>query len=982
MATSNRLRRSVLLVLLALLAQLAVSLQPAHAADAPCSDLLVSSLAIAPSPTTVGATTTIDISVTNAGTCATPAFLVQWRQDRFAATGPNTQVAGLAAGASTTVRLPFIFTSPGNFLTAVELDTQNSVLETNEVNNLEIEPITVAPAQAELLVTSIVATPTPAIQGSVTKIDVTVQNAGNLAAGAFTVELSPGFFLPTLRTQVNALAAGASTVVTFTHTYASPGDVNLTATVDSTFAVPEANELNNSRSQALTVVPATIDLVVSDISLSPSPVVQGRLAQITVKLRNDGNSPAGGFTTRVKPTWFSPDLTTFVPVLDPGQEIARTFDFTFPFAGTFTVTATVDSTGAVTETNEGNNSRSVDVVVEPPLPDLEITNVDVVPVSPVSGLAMRADITVVNSGNDPSGSFLVRWKPWFFGPDLAQQVNGLAVGESRTVSIEYAYPFPGTFDSWITVDPANAVAEVSESNNQVTEKVVVQTPFVDLVMVDLAVEPGGLAADQPATAKMTIRNDGNAPAGNFLVTWKPSPLDADRSVPVNGLAPGETKVVEATFTYGQAAKLVTTTATVDSANQVKESSETNNSVTKNIDVSPVGPDLVISNLAIVSDGAVTQGVPITVRATVQNLGARAAGPFQVEWNPAVPFELISQGPATLSTQLPGLAAGATTTVDFVYSFPAQGNFRSVARADAFSNVTETNEANNLKILNITAAPGIDVSITSFSVVPRVGANVVRGAEAIGRITVRNNGFFPARNVLVHWNPSGTSTNFFNPSKTIAELLPGASATVEISSSYWFPGTYQTAASVDTFNSIVEFNETNNTATSSVVVGERSAQFRIDYDSFIADDAFEDGVDGNGEWFVFMATLSPNAHCNLSLDLSILPGDTTFLNQDGIACVQDDSNDDVEDGQTRGVHKSITVTIPDTSFVLVGGGALEVDDIEIVVTGATFTGYWLDFLSFDQALAQPSKLVGTDSNHYRVNYSVHLVGDAPPPLFNG
>ena len=96
---------------------------------------------------------------------------------------------------------------------SVELDTENAVLETNEVNNLEIAPITVAPAQAELLVTAVTVTPTPAVQRSVTKIDVTVQNAGNLAAGAFTVELSPGGFLPALRTQVDGLAAGTSTVV-------------------------------------------------------------------------------------------------------------------------------------------------------------------------------------------------------------------------------------------------------------------------------------------------------------------------------------------------------------------------------------------------------------------------------------------------------------------------------------------------------------------------------------------------------------------------------------------------------------------------------------------------------------------------------------------------------------------------------------------------------------------------------------------------
>jgi hypothetical protein len=257
--------------------------------------------------------------------------------------------------------------------------------------------------------------------------------------------------------------------------------------------------------------------------------------------------------------------------------------------------------------------------------------------------------------------------------------------------------------------------------------------------------------------------------------------------------------------------------------------------------------------------------------------------------------------------------------------------------------------------------------------------VVRQAEAVGRVTIRNDGFFPARNFTVAWNPSGSTTNFFSPSKPVVELLAGASTTVEISSSYPFTGTFTSAAMVDAGNTVIESNETNNTATTTVVVGERTATLRVNYNSFIADHAFADGLNGDGEWFHLLAAFNPGGHCTANIDLSILPGSTQIFSSDGVSCT-DLEVDGVNDGENHGLNRSLTVTIPDTLPLVIGGAALEIDDfLGLFVTGGDFTGAWLAVIPFEDAVKGKSGQTPADPANYRVNWSVTVL-TPPPPVF--
>jgi len=94
--------------------------------------------------------------------------------------------------------------------------------------------------------------PQPFEAGTAYDIDVLVRNIGEAAAGQFNVELAAdGTFVGSV--QVNGLAAGSSTTVTFTWTPQVAGDYTLRAIADPENAVAEENEANNEATALVTV---------------------------------------------------------------------------------------------------------------------------------------------------------------------------------------------------------------------------------------------------------------------------------------------------------------------------------------------------------------------------------------------------------------------------------------------------------------------------------------------------------------------------------------------------------------------------------------------------------------------------------------------------------------------------------------------------------------------------------------------------------
>ncbi|HEX3540141.1 MAG TPA: CARDB domain-containing protein [Acidimicrobiales bacterium] len=544
-----------------------------------------------------------------------------------------------------------------------------------------------------------------------------------------------------------------------------------------------------------------VDLAITGFSVSPTQPVAGEPANIAITVTNQGTCDAQGFVVQFMQSQFGgAGPSGAVPGLAAGDTTTVDLTYTFPKAGNFLTVAQADPGNKIPETNKKNNLQILSVTVVPATVDLTISNFSLNPDEPVQGRVTTASITVTNLGNSAAGAFRVEWDPRPFVTPLSVQLNGLGAGASQTVTLNYTYLTPGPTPSYdvstkAIVDPTNTVKETNENNNTASMTIQVFPPLPDLTVLGVTTSPNPVAG-VPVTVSIDVGNVGVAPAGPFLVQWKPGPFIAPLTVQVNKLAASSSTVVNLSYTYARSGTY-NSTVTVDPTNQVKELFENNNTAAFQVALSVPFIDLVALGLTS-NPGSPTQGVPATITVTVQNQGNIAAGPFLVAWNPDT-TGLIVPSAQTLSSQVNGLAAGATTTVTFSFSYPKFGDFRTLAQVDPLNAVKENNKTNNDVLLPLTVQPGdVDIDITSFSVNPNP-ALWLKSASAT--ITVTNDGTYPAGNFAIQWKMASGDSG--GPAAFLPGLLPGDSATVTLKGTYFSPGVFTTEAVVDPFNQLTE-----------------------------------------------------------------------------------------------------------------------------------------------------------------------------------
>ncbi len=215
------------------------------------------------------------ILVSNQGNAAAGAFTVRLHfHPNTGLPDCNWDVAGLGAG-STTGYLDQAScnratnAAPGGYRTDLTLDVEGEIAESNENNNTSNQPLTVTSSggggggggggnagQPDLVITSVVFNPNPAIQGRPFAALITISNQGNAAAGIFTVRLRfhQNTGLPDCNWDVSTLGAGGSIRLDCTlTTNAPPGGYRTDLIVDVEGEIAESNENNNTSNQPLTV---------------------------------------------------------------------------------------------------------------------------------------------------------------------------------------------------------------------------------------------------------------------------------------------------------------------------------------------------------------------------------------------------------------------------------------------------------------------------------------------------------------------------------------------------------------------------------------------------------------------------------------------------------------------------------------------------------------------------------------------------------
>lgn len=345
------------------------------------------------------------------------------------------------------------------------------------------------PALPDLSVVSITeftytpATPTPNVQGCwmlymppFIGLRVTVQNTGTAAAGTFAVNLNGSVLM------VSGLGAGQTTTVDYTGQTLTR---TRTATVDSTGLVAESDESNNTLTLTLSAatstatrtplstqcaptktptigIPNGVDLVISSITSIGSTPVCANQRKVNVVVTNMGNTAAGTFYVSVNGTQYS------VTSLGAGQSVTITVSLTSP------ITAIADSTNLVAETNESNNSSTVNLPVpsQAPtctptgpglLPDLVISSITYVGSSPACLNQPKDNVVVSNIGTAAAGAFYVSIN------GNQTPISGLGAGQSITLTVS------ATTSITAIADSTNTVGELNESNNTASANLPIPT---------------------------------------------------------------------------------------------------------------------------------------------------------------------------------------------------------------------------------------------------------------------------------------------------------------------------------------------------------------------------------------------------------------------------------------------------------------------------------------------------------------------------
>ncbi|HVN77302.1 MAG TPA: CARDB domain-containing protein [Thermoanaerobaculaceae bacterium] len=362
-------------------------------------DLVVAASSVDPSRVAAGTTVTVTFTIRNTGDRESgPSHVrVEARHttDPSAVFGGNPALDPVPAHSMVTRAFPVHFPGTartGLYRVQVTADSNGDVAEVDEGNNVgpELQLLVVertpsqvreemARPQADFVVQRVRLFPTTAHGGESVSVLFDVVNQGDAAATASTaaVRLStaPGANAGSAAIPLLHQGESKSVVVPVTApNVASATDLVVTAIADAPGEFAESDETNNRGSATMRLLPPLLpNLVIENLTVSPSTVARGGSVHLHFQLVNRGDADARAMTTRL----FLSSSRTYQPrtvLTDFGisglqAHTNTTYDFTYTIpastaAGSYYLGVKADGGDAVSETSENDNISAVSIVVQ------------------------------------------------------------------------------------------------------------------------------------------------------------------------------------------------------------------------------------------------------------------------------------------------------------------------------------------------------------------------------------------------------------------------------------------------------------------------------------------------------------------------------------------------------------------------------------------------------------------------------------------
>jgi len=650
------------------------------------------------------------------------------------------------------------------------VDVYKHVTESNETNNEKT--VIFSAALPDLVIEDVTWLPMDTAVGDNVTFTVTVRNQGSGKAGESRIQ----FYIGTLHTEyldVPEIAAGSKVTASFIWAAQSnPNEVRAVADCDSGLA--ESNENNNAFTNDISVIPP--DLIIQDITWTPTDAIVGDTATFTVIVKNQGSGKAEDFYVAC---YVDGDLLTYEFINQVAVDATGNATFTWMVqSSSHAIRAVVDYNQKLLESDEDNNETTI--TMAPAMPDLVIDTITLSPTEFSAGDEVDFNVIIKNQGSQKAHAFRVAY---YVDDSAAGYQDVTYVDAGATVTYKFPWTaLDGNHSIKIAADSNNQIDEVEENNNVRTLNI----PSPDLIVQEITWSPADAAVGDTVTFTVITRNQGSGEAGSSQVT-----CSVDGSIVGSDEAPAIDAGIGAstTFKWVAEAGIHIIELFVDPDDQVTEVDETNNE--KLIEFSTLTSDLVIKDaLWSMENSLISNDVDFVI--TIENQGSNTAGVSEL----ILYIDDVSAG----NCEVPQIPAGDSVTKTFTRNVRTGAHTARVV-ADSGDQVAEIDEANNEKTLDFsTLYPDLIVRDITWS-----PTSAAVGETVTFTVNIKNQGKEEARNacVALYINDSLVGSTDLEEIDTGGVVTETFDWIVEADS-------FELRAVLDLDEMVVESNENNNT----------------------------------------------------------------------------------------------------------------------------------------------------------------------------
>lgn len=489
-------------------------------------------------------------------------------------------------------------------------------------------------------------------------------------------------------------------------------------------------------------------------NLSPTQIAAGGTISLERTIRNQGNMAAGGFTV----TYYlsadniintndvvlsSENITGLGPQLSDGPSLISLNIPGSLTSAVYFIGFIIDSTNAVTEANETNNtSPAIGFFVGTGTPDLVAQSITTTATNFTPGGNITYTRTIANTS--ASASPPVRIEVYLSDNTTISRTDvliedftftsGFAANSSDMTTVTVPIPTTANASAYflgILVDGDNDILETSETNNTVVSAsslAFMAPPDVDLTADSIALAAGQSSTVAPGATFMVTRsisNIGFSAAGAFQARVVLS-LDqtVDASDPVvfvenfPGLAANSTDQITVTAQAPAAAATYFLILDVDFMRQQIELDDTNNRATGPVLVTVGtgggggGIDLLATALTA-TPSSLMGGQNLNITRNISNAGGQSSGLIELvtvfSTDPAIDLTDAILDFSFLSSLNGGQNTGSVTISSTLPANTLPGTYFVGLILDPANSITETNETNNTR-----------ATASAITIVPRTG----------------------------------------------------------------------------------------------------------------------------------------------------------------------------------------------------------------------------------------------------------------------